>query len=102
MLFQFLKKQSPGDVLVFCKKSVLRKFRKIHRKTPTPACNFIKKETRAQVFSCEFCKISRKTFSYRTPPVAASVFSDIYDLNSLTEEPTCCKNSNKSSCIDLA
>ena len=25
------------------------------------------------VFSCEFCEISKSTFSYRTPPVAASV-----------------------------
>ena len=25
-------------------------------------CNFIKKETLAQVFSCEFCEISKKTF----------------------------------------
>ena len=33
---------------------------------------FIKKETLAQVFSCEFCKISKNTFSHRTPPVAAS------------------------------
>ena len=37
------------------------------------ACNFIKKETLAQVFSCEFCKISANTFSCRTPLVAASV-----------------------------
>ena len=37
------------------------------------ACNFIKKETLAQVFSCGFCEISKNTFSYRTPPVAASV-----------------------------
>ena len=38
-------------------------FRKIHRKTPVPeACNFIKKETLAQVFSCEFCEISENTF----------------------------------------
>ena len=36
-------------------------------------CNFIKKETLAKVFSCEFCKISENTFSYRTPSVAASV-----------------------------
>ena len=35
------------------------------------ACNFIKKETLAQVFSCEICEISKNTFSYRTPPVAA-------------------------------
>ena len=36
-------------------------------------CNFIKKETLAQLFSCEFCEISWNNFSYRTPPVAASV-----------------------------
>ena len=30
-------------------------------------CKFIKKETLAQVFSCEFCEISKNTFSYRTP-----------------------------------
>ena len=37
-------------------------------------CNFIKKETLVQVFSCEFCKISKNVFSYRTPPVADSVY----------------------------
>ena len=37
------------------------------------ACNFIKKETLAQVFSCEICETSKNTFSYRTPPVAASM-----------------------------
>ena len=26
----------------------------------------------AQMFSCEFCNIFKNTFSYRTPPVAAS------------------------------
>ena len=26
------------------------------------ACNFIKKETLAQVFSCEFCEISKNIF----------------------------------------
>ena len=31
------------------------------------ACNFIKKETVAQVFSCEFCESFKNTFSYRTP-----------------------------------
>ena len=35
--------------------------------------NFIKKETLVQVFSCEFCKISKNTSSYRTSLVAASV-----------------------------
>ena len=37
------------------------------------ACNFIKKETLAQVFSFEFCEISKNTFFDRTPQVAASV-----------------------------
>ena len=31
------------------------------------ACNFIRIETLAQVFSFEFCEISKNTFSYRTP-----------------------------------
>ena len=36
------------------------------------ACHFIKKESLAQVFSCEFWGICKNTFFYRTPPVAAS------------------------------
>ena len=40
---------------------------------------FFKKETLAQVFPCEFREISKKTFSYRTPPVAASV--DLYEIS---------------------
>ena len=43
-------------------------------------CNFIKKETLAQVFSCEFCEISKNTFSYRTPPIAASSLS-LFKIN---------------------
>ena len=31
-------------------------------KSQALVCNFIKKETLAQVFSCEFCKISKNTF----------------------------------------
>ena len=37
------------------------------------ACNFIKKETLTQVFSCEFCEVFKNTFFHRTPP-AASVY----------------------------
>ena len=44
---------------VFCKKGVLRDFAKF--------------ETLAQMFSCEFSEISKNTFSYRIPLVAASV-----------------------------
>ena len=41
-------------------------------KLKTWACNFIKKETLAQVFSCEFWEISKNIFSYRTLAVAVS------------------------------
>ena len=34
----------------------------------------IKLQAEAEVFSCEFYEISENSFSYRTPPVAASVF----------------------------
>ena len=37
----------------------------------------IKKETLAQVLSREFCKISKNTFSYRTPLVGASALSKL-------------------------
>ena len=63
---------------VFYKKGVLRCLAKFTGKDLCqslfcrPACNFIKKETMAQTFSCQFCEISKNTFSYRTPPVTAS------------------------------
>ena len=50
---------------VFYKKGVLKNFGKF---TGKRQCNFINKETLAQVFPCEFSKISQNTFSYRTPP----------------------------------
>ena len=50
-------------------------------KLQAEACNFVKKETLAQVFSCEFCEISGNTFSYRIPPMAASFVFGIFRLN---------------------
>ena len=61
---------------VFCKKCVLRNFRKFTGKhlcqslffnkvvwcLLPEACNFIKKENLTQAFSSEFCKISKNTF----------------------------------------
>ena len=38
------------------------------------ACNVIKKEILAQVFSFEFWEISKNTFCYRAPQVAASAY----------------------------
>ena len=53
-------------------------FLEISQNSPENTCArvsfLIKLQARslAQVFSCEFCKISKKTFSYRTPLVAVS------------------------------
>ena len=41
-------------------------------KLQASTCNFFKRDTLAQVFSCEFCEISKNTHFYRTPPVAVS------------------------------
>ena len=59
---------------VFCKKGVLRNFTTFTGKhlcrasflikLQAWACNFIKKETLAQVFSCGFCEIPKNSFSY--------------------------------------
>ena len=67
---------------VFCQKGVLKNFPKFTGKHLCPdlffikvagsAGNFIKKETLAQVFSCKFYEISKKTFFYWTPRVAVS------------------------------
>ena len=47
---------------VFYKKGILKNFAKFTRKHGCEACNFIKKETLGQVFSCELCEIFKKTF----------------------------------------
>ena len=64
-----IQKQSPE---VFYEKRYFRNFAKFAGnncarvsfliKLQAQACNFIKKETLAQVFSCEFCKIFKNTF----------------------------------------
>ena len=60
---------------VFCKK-VFLEVSQNSQKSPVPECNFIEKETLAEVFSCEFCEISKNIFYYRTLLVAASSFQD--------------------------
>ena len=76
-------RSSRPDVL--CKKGVIRNFGKstakhlcqslYFNKVAGQACNFIEIETLGQVHSCEFCEISKNTFSERTAPVAASGFN---------------------------
>ena len=50
-----------------------------------PPALLLKKETLAQVFSIEFCEISKNTFSYRTLSVVASVGSKDF-----VESRKCC------------
>ena len=66
---------------MFCKKVILKNFPKFLGKQlcqslffnkVAGACNFIKKETLAQLFSCEFCDIFENAFFYRTTLVVAS------------------------------
>ena len=66
------KKRRSSHPEVFCKKGVLRNFTKFTGKHLCKSFFFIKKETLAQVFSCEFCEISKNTFYYRTPLLVAS------------------------------
>ena len=68
---------------VFCKKGVLRNYAKFKgkhlwqslffNKVAGEVCDYIKKETLAQVFSCEYFQIFKNAFFYETPPVAPSV-----------------------------
>ena len=98
--FVFLRRKfisGSSRLEVFCKKGVLRNFANFIGKhlcqslffnkitglglqfiLQAYACNFIKKQTLAQVFSCEFCKISKNTFFHGTPLVAISVFPRCY------------------------
>ena len=60
---------------VFCRKGVLEN-----------SAKFIGKHlcwTPAKIFSYEFCEIFKKTFTYRTPQLAASQFTTTYYQNIL-------------------
>ena len=68
-VWTYLGRSSRPDV--FCKKGGLRNIAKLTGKHLCQSiffnkvaglCNFIKKETLAQVFYCEFCEISNNTF----------------------------------------
>ena len=71
-LFSAIFRSSRPEVF---RKKVFLEISQNSQENARPACKFIKKETLAQMFSCEFYKISKNTFFYRTPLVAASVFS---------------------------
>ena len=65
MLFVFLRQWLVASEALSCRRSVKKVFLGLQR--------YLKKKTLTQVFSYEFCEISKSAYSYRTPPVAASV-----------------------------
>ena len=74
----FYKKYVLRNLTKFTGKNLWKSFF-FNKKRPflqAQACNFIKKGTLAQVFSCKLCEISENTFSYRTHPVAVSELSE--------------------------
>ena len=83
-------RSSPPNVL--CKKGALRKkICKIHRKTPVPvsflkklqapACNFIKKDTLAQLFSRESWEIFKNIVFQGMHPVAALEVTNVNETS---------------------
>ena len=52
------------------------------KKVGSGPCNFTKKDTATQLFSCEFVEIFKTTYFYKTPPVAA-IFPLFLCLSSL-------------------
>ena len=64
------------------KKDVLENFAKLTGKhlCRSHACNFINKETLAQVFSCEFCEIFKNTFFTEHLRTTASILWTLVDL----------------------
>ena len=59
---------------VFCEKGVLRNFLTFTGKYLYQSLFFYEVASLTQVLSCEFWEISKNTFFYRVPPVAASTY----------------------------
>ena len=67
-------------------------------KLQASVCNFIKKETLAQVFFCEFCEISKNTFFHGTPLVNTSGImarKDLFMLHYIKKNPHKSRNRMK-------
>ena len=72
-----ITKKSPGVFLNISQNSRKNTCDRVSFLVMPQACNFIKKETLTQVFSCEFSKVFKNNIFYKTPPVAASDFLPI-------------------------
>ena len=85
-LFSLYSEAATGDV-----------HENIHMETPVleslfnkaaglPVCKFIKKETPIQVFSCDYCKVFKKTYFEEYLRTAASVYSkDLWNIRIVSE-----------------
>ena len=82
---KFITKPQSQSMTEAATRGVLRNFAKFtgkhlcqslfFNKVAGAACNFIKKETLTQVFSCEFCEISKNTFFKEHLRMTASTMS---------------------------
>ena len=78
-MFKVNNKNSRTTSSTLCKVAVLKNFAKFTGKylcQKVDAYSFFNKQTLAQVFLCEVCKIFKNTFFYGTTPVATSGISD--------------------------
>ena len=76
LLSSFLNRRKEKNVVLkacaFVRENNKTKSEVFYKMVILKNCNFIKKETLVQVFSREFCEISKNTFLHRTPLVVAS------------------------------
>ena len=101
---RYAKRNRSSRPELLCKKGILKNFAKFIGKhlcqshlfnkitglRSLSLLNFIKKETLAQVFSCEFCEIFKNNNFYRTPLVAASEES-VLPISTVIRKVSVCK-----------
>ena len=88
LIFSYFYQFQKQLLEVFCKKGVPRNFAKFieincARDSFLIKKDFIKKESLSQVFSCEFCEISKKTFFTEHLRKTAAAISSLFFLLSL-------------------
>ena len=103
-MIKLLLVYNPFTEVVFRRCSVKKVFLKISQNsqenTCATVCNFIKKETLAQVFFCEFYGSFKNIFFYETPLVAASTFSLFSFLKHISNDRIKNECNAGSKCLD--
>ena len=72
--------------------SVKKLFLKMSKNSQENTCARVYFLIKLQASACEFCEISKKTFSYRTPLVTASVFVGVQSYREQNSGKTMKKN----------